>query len=238
MLDLFSGTGSVGQVFLERGFEVVSVDADPQYQPDICVDVLEWDYRKAYPPGHFETDFCLASTKVSSHIIFAAPPCTEYSTLNVDACAHTHADPALLTSRPRRLAQADRIVRRALEIIKYFAPKTWMMESRPLLFWRHLTENPRCGMLARRPFMIGRPYINVDYCMFSDWGYRKSTRIWGSPDVTDRPDVVCHWRCNNLIDGKHRTTIGGGRVPLHLLYRIPKQLVEYLCGWCPSPLST
>ena len=27
------------------------------------------------------------------------------------------------------------------------------------------------------------PFIDVDYCMFSDWGYQKPTRIWGSPAI-------------------------------------------------------
>jgi hypothetical protein len=50
MLDLCSGTGSVGQVFLKHGYTVISVDMDPRYQPSILTDILEWDYKNAFPP--------------------------------------------------------------------------------------------------------------------------------------------------------------------------------------------
>ena len=44
MLDLFSGTGSVGDVFKSEGFVVTSVDIDPKMSPDIVLDILSWDY--------------------------------------------------------------------------------------------------------------------------------------------------------------------------------------------------
>lgn len=52
MLDLFGGTGSVGAVYREAGFQVVSLDMDEKWKADIQVDVLEWDY-KVYPRGIF-----------------------------------------------------------------------------------------------------------------------------------------------------------------------------------------
>ena len=61
MLELFSGTGSVGNVFRERGWDVTSLDRD--MQADIKADILDWDYRQ-FPPGHF-------------YFIWASPPCTE-----------------------------------------------------------------------------------------------------------------------------------------------------------------
>ena len=59
-LDLFSGTGSATRVLQKGGFEVTSLDVDPQYHPTICCSILEWDYRQ-YPPGYFS-------------LIVAAPP--------------------------------------------------------------------------------------------------------------------------------------------------------------------
>jgi hypothetical protein len=46
MLDLFSGTGSVGRVYKQEGYEVVSVDSDPRWHPTYPVDVLTWDYKR------------------------------------------------------------------------------------------------------------------------------------------------------------------------------------------------
>ena len=52
MLDLFVRTGSVGAVYREAGFQVVSLDMDEKWIADIQVDVLEWDYT-VYPRGIF-----------------------------------------------------------------------------------------------------------------------------------------------------------------------------------------
>ena len=62
LLELFSGTGSVGKVAKSYGFEVVSLDLK---NADINCDSLHWDYT-VYEPCYFD-------------FIHASPPCTEYS---------------------------------------------------------------------------------------------------------------------------------------------------------------
>ncbi len=47
VLELFSGTGSVGNACKEFGFEVISLDRD--MEADIKTDILEWDYTM-FPP--------------------------------------------------------------------------------------------------------------------------------------------------------------------------------------------
>ena len=131
MLDLFSGTGSVGKVFEEQGYRVISLDREPVWKADLPIDIMEWDYR-ALPPGHFQ-------------VIAASPPCTEFSSAK--------------TTAPRDLAGADRLVQRTLEIIHYFKPQKWWI------------ENPRTGLLATRPYMADYPFVDTDYCQYSDWGY-------------------------------------------------------------------
>jgi hypothetical protein len=46
LLELFSGTHSVGKVCKELGYEVISVDIDGR--ADINIDILEWDYTKKH----------------------------------------------------------------------------------------------------------------------------------------------------------------------------------------------
>ena len=101
LLELFSGTGSVGRAFEAQGWEVISLDINPG--ATITSDILDWDY-KTFEPGSFD-------------FIWASPPCTEYSK------ARTRA------KTPRNFAGADAIVSKALEIIDYFGPLLWLMEN-------------------------------------------------------------------------------------------------------------
>ena len=92
LLDLFSGTGSVGAVYRAHGWQVMSLDVDPKWDATIQMDIRQWDFKQ-YPRDFFGA-------------IFVAPPCTEYSTS--------------MTARPRDLAEANSLVRAALEIVKWF----------------------------------------------------------------------------------------------------------------------
>ena len=101
LLELFSGTGSVGKVARDFGWDVVSLDMDFRMKPDIVADILHWDF-KAFTPGHFD-------------VVWASPPCTEYSLAK--------------TVGARDLDKADSIVKRLLNILDYLQPKFYIIEN-------------------------------------------------------------------------------------------------------------
>ena len=103
VLELFSGTKSIGKAFERLGHEVISVDLDPTFQPTILVDMLTWDYASEFAPGTFQ-------------FIHASPPCTQYSVARTRGGA-------------RDLEGADRLVNKAREIIAYFQPMFWLIEN-------------------------------------------------------------------------------------------------------------
>jgi len=130
LLELFSGTGSVGRVFRAQAWEVVSLDLDGR--ADITANVLDWDFT-TFPDDHFDC-------------IWASPPCTEYSIARTTARA------------PRNLELADAIVQRTLEIIAYFGcawwmenPATGLLSHRPVV--RDLPDPYTVSYC-----MFGRPY--------------------------------------------------------------------------------
>ena len=55
-----------------------------------------------------------------------------------------------------------------------------------------VSGEPKTGRAADRSFMHGCPWIDMDYCQFSDWGYMKPTGIWGAFEVLP---VMSHAMC-------------------------------------------
>ena len=100
-LDLFSGSGIVGNQISKYGFEVFSLDILQSANPTLCSDILTWDYTQ-FPKNYFR-------------IIAAGVPCNEYSTAK--------------TVGVRKLEYADKLVLRTLEIIQYFEPEIWWIEN-------------------------------------------------------------------------------------------------------------
>lgn len=214
VLELFSGTGSVGKVCKEIGWNVTSLDIDPR--ADIVCDILEWDYKQ-YPRDHFS-------------VVWASPPCDNYSILNYSNIGRTLKSGKIVSKESimKGWEEADILVKKTLEIIDYFSPP-----SEPTAcIW--FIENPQTGCLKDREFMKDLPYIDVDYCMFSDWGYRKRTRIWTNKE--DLQSRLCDKNCGNMVQGKkglkHRINMSDAHIKgmnrLDLRHRIPPQLLYYL----------
>ena len=187
-LELFSGTHSFGKCAEALGHNVISLDIDGR--ATITKDILEWDYT-IYPKDYFD-------------IIWASPPCNEYSCMNY--------------CRPEKVCDiegSDKLVLKTLEIINYFNPELWYI------------ENPQTSLLKSRPFMKDIPYVDVDYCMFG-WYIRKRTRIWTNKQ---HPTVLCDKKCGAYKDGKHlsfsKLNIKGMN-RLDLRHTIPPELIYSL----------
>ena len=101
--DLCCGTKSVSNVWREAGHETLTLDIDPKNMPDICTDIMTWEY----------TDFNLEPLD----FIWCSPPCTHYSIAIANA------------KKPRDLEGSDAIVQRCLDIIRYWRPRYWVLEN-------------------------------------------------------------------------------------------------------------
>jgi len=208
ILELFRGTGSIGNTFAEQGWQVISLDSDEKTDATIHEDILTWDYT-VYPPGHFD-------------VIWASPCCTQYSCARRNAKTH------------RNLSLADSLVLRSREIINYYNPRAWFI------------ENPQTGMLKDRPFMVGLPYTDIDYCCYCDWGYRKKTRLWNNIGF-EGDQCKGKGCCPNMEGNKHKSTAQQGKnkckdgmygnsFSMKKLHRIPPALCSAIESACKNKL--
>ena len=216
VLELFSGTQSVGKICKEKGWESISLDNcdyKKKFIPTHLKDILEWDY-KIYPVGHFDYIWC-------------SPPCQMYSVLQNCWLGNEKVINGVKTLWTKELweenmTKSDDLVKKCFEIIDYFKPKYWFL------------ENPYTGLLKKREIMKDKKSYIVDYCMYCDWGYRKRTIIWSNKNLTLKK---CNNKCGNGIKTGNRykhnacvaKDIGGGKTR-HMRYRIPPKLICDILG--------
>ena len=202
ILELFSGSGSVGRIFEGAGWEVTSVDVLKScagYECTLCMSVLDIKLDQ-WPEGYWD-------------VIWASPPCTEFSRAKSTGIRDTE--------------KASALVRHTLALIQALKPKWWFL------------ENPASGGLKHEEYMAGIPFADTSYCRWSDWGYRKNTRVWSNALKIWKPLPVCARDCPNMAFNAagrlvHRTSAQKGPsrgtaqdrcFTSEELYRIPPKLV-------------
>ena len=204
LLELFSGTGSIGKAFAAAGWDVVSVDIEATSNPTFCADVMAWDYRQ-FPRGHFD-------------FVWGSPPCTMYS------CARTTA------KTPRDLEGADALVARTLEIIEYFGvpwcfenPQTGLLKTRKVVRGLPYVDCTYCKfgfpykkrtrLWTSLPLQLPPPCCKSDPCAtFAAFGMHLCTAQ----------------RAPGKQHGVRRRE-GEDRCSLEQLYSIPPQLCQAIC---------
>jgi site-specific DNA-cytosine methylase len=115
MLDIFSGLEGASQAQKERGWEVITVDNDPLFNPTVVADVNNWSWYGRRP------DFAWFS-----------PPCDEFAREFM---------PWIRTGRPPDLS----LLFASMRIIKECRPRYWIIENvRGAIRWfRPFLGDPR-----------------------------------------------------------------------------------------------
>lgn len=117
VLELFSGTGSVGKVFEKYNHEVISLDIEKKFNPTICIDFLDWDYKSVS----------------NIDIIWSSPDCACYSIAS--GYKHFNSDK---TPKTEKCEKSLKILKKLKECINYH------LHINPKLIY--FIENPRARM--------------------------------------------------------------------------------------------
>lgn len=190
VLELFSGTHSIGRVCKERGIDVVSLDRDLgdscpfdlNYKSShhIKEDIMTWDY-KVFEPHTF-------------YLITASPVCLWWSNLRNSWIGRKSKS----INPDGKIVEKEDIERdiqlygipmvdKVFEILDYFKPKYFII------------ENPSTGKMKNYINDL-IPFYDVDYCKYSNWGYKKKTRLW--TNIENFKPKICKDDCENIIKVK------------------------------------
>tara|TARA_R100000951_G_scaffold116802_1_gene131215 strand:+ start:7364 stop:8119 length:756 start_codon:yes stop_codon:yes gene_type:complete len=172
ILELFSGSRSIGKVAEEKGHEVFSVDNTDYPNTNWVGDILDWDYRlNEMNVGELDKLWI-------PDVIWASPPCTDFSVACIGkkwVSGHEYQprDPELL---------GIKILNKTLEIIASY------LEKNPNLVW--YIENPR-GKMRKSPEWANFQHVRhtVSYCSYGDTRM-KPTDIWTNA-LNWKPKPLC-----------------------------------------------
>lgn len=120
-LDLFSGLGGWSQAFTERGWKVLTIDIEQEFNPLICCDIMDLD---AYILPNRPT------------VILASPPCQKFSTNAITLNWKKR------TPKDMGVVIAIGLVAKALDIIFKRSPTYWVIEN-PRGMLRNVLGKPK-----------------------------------------------------------------------------------------------
>ena len=204
VLDLWCGTKSATKIWENAGYEVISVDIDPKFNPTICKDILEVTSQELQKYGPFD-------------FIWASPDCRIYSIAsgfkNWEKDENGYA-----LEKTQKSKLANKRLKHTLNLIESLNSKYWVL------------ENPR-GMMRKVKFMQEYDRHTVSYCKYGDIRM-KPTDLWGSFPLGFEPKMCKNHKFNS--DGKiinrkchHQIAQRGDKTGTQGLKKVDRSRIPY-----------
>ena len=201
VLELFSGTESIGQVYRELGHEVYTVDWNKQFNPTLLRDIEELTIGEVI-------NLCGGRPDV----IWASPDCTTYSISAISR--HRRKLDGTFIPISEYAKKCDRTNIHMIDLIEELNPKYWFI------------ENPR-GVMRKMNFTLGLPRYTVTYCQYGDTRM-KPTDIWTNhPNPHFKPPCKNGSPCHVSAPRGSKTGTQALRKPSESSV-IPRELCEYI----------
>ena len=206
ILELFSGTRSIGRAFEANGHEVYSIDYDTQFDADWHQDI------------EFVTAQDILERFGKPDVIWASPDCTSYSVAAISTHRRKNQETGNLDPVSDYAKKCDRVNKNMMKMIKELNPKYWFI------------ENPRGGM-RKMEWMQGLPRYTVTYCQYGD-ERMKPTDIWTNhPNPEFKPPCKNGDPCHVRAPRGARTGTQGIKGAKDRS-RIPEQLCNHIANIC------
>jgi len=190
VLDLFSGLRGWSDPWKARGHDVITLDIDPKFDPDLRLDIVEF----ANTPGSWLDSIRGPDVRWRPDVILASPPCESFSVMTIGR-NWTKVDDRDYRLGERSTPKTDKAVKAlqwvwsTLHVIEVLQPKFWVI------------ENPRAKLRKLRPndYILekGGKRHTVTYCQYGE-PFMKPTDLWGGfppswePRPMCRPKAPCH----------------------------------------------
>lgn len=165
-VELFCGTKSFSKVAKKLGHNTFTVDNNPYFEPDLCIDILELQFGDL--PEEID-------------ILWMSPP---YTTFSVASLRHYW-----VGGKPKdaKTWHGISMILKTLDLIKE------IKHNNPDLIW--FIENPR-GMLRKQSFMQELHRKTITYCQYGDFRQKPTdiwTNLikWNSKPMCS-PGSPCH----------------------------------------------
>ena len=179
VVDLFCGLGGWSNAFWQRGHDVITLDNNKRFAPNICMNILD---TKA-------SDF-----PFKPDIILASPPCEGFTRLRYAFnWKTTEVGENVPTSVKSRLG--IKILQKTVALIHELQPRYFIIEN-PVGKMRHM---PELRDLERR---------TVTYCQYGS-DAQKPTDLWGGfpPSLILRPPCKAGADCHTSAAGSEKGAI-------------------------------
>ena len=208
VIDAWSGTGSASNPWRDMGFEVITIDYDESFGPDICADILDVTPEKL--KGYINAK--LGPDRVI-YFFWASPSCTLFSLMNMRWKKHyDHVNDYEAVSDEAK--EHNKRVEHTLHLIKMMEPKYWVM------------ENPR-ALMRKMPYMRAFERHTVTYCSYGH-PTMKPTDLFGRLPYLWQPLNLCSNGAGDRGECHHISAPRGSRTGIQGMDSVDAAVVPEL----------
>lgn len=161
VLDLFSGRKGWSTAMKDRGHDILTIDIDPDMEPDICMDIKQLTIED------IGTDW---------DIVLASPPCEAFS---IASCMHHWSATEPRVPKTQFADDSLQLVQHTFDLIQQIKPTYWAMENpRGMLrkVWKEPTLTTYFASWSGGVYETRRPQKPTDL-----WGAFPKTMPWPKP---------------------------------------------------------